>query len=422
MWKIILFFLLIFGFRVPVFQNSTLLAGLLGGCILFFDRRKVQILLNLIQRTYLLRILIFQVLLIYSAFAYIVVVHQTSGQLLFPKIFIAQFLYILSAILVLPVIMESDGDDEKRILKLFLNVFAIQTGIQLLGFVFPDIYRLISFFQVKEAKDAVESSLRVGLYRGFSLASDLFFGMGVMYGIGFLVWIYYYIEIKKRFNLVSLLIFIALFIGTAFSARTGFIGLLFAFLYFIFHESSSMQKIKWTLKIITTIILILLFTWIIIPITYKSLLIEKIFPFAFEFIYSFLNKGRLETSSTNHLINMLHTTVNFDTALIGDGRYVNSDGSYYMHTDSGYFRNILFWGIPGLLLIIAYQFVFFKFSKTKPTTKLLTILLIIFILVLEIKGEAIAKVHMLNIFLFCLYFSIKEDLAVKLISQEASDV
>jgi hypothetical protein len=119
---------------------------------------------------------------------------------------------------------------------------------------------------------------------------------------------------------------------------------------------------------------------------------------------------------------MLHTTVNFDTALIGDGRYVNSDGSYYMHTDSGYFRNILFWGIPGLLLIIAYQFVFFKFSKTKPTTKLLTILLIIFILVLEIKGEAIAKVHMLNIFLFCLYFSIKEDLAVKLISQEASDV
>lgn len=40
-----------------------------------------------------------------------------------------------------------------------------------------------------------------------------------------------------------------------------------------------------------------------------------------------------------------------DTLLFGDGQYLNDDGSYYMHTDTGYMRGMLYFGVIGLLLL-----------------------------------------------------------------------
>ena len=41
----------------------------------------------------------------------------------------------------------------------------------------------------------------------------------------------------------------------------------------------------------------------------------------------------------------------FDTLIFGDGKYLNGDGSYYMHTDAGYMRGMLYFGVIGLVFL-----------------------------------------------------------------------
>ena len=76
----------------------------------------------------------------------------------------------------------------------------------------------------------------------------------------------------------------------------------------------------------------------------------------FDFI---LNRG---TSSQDNSANIVldwwrDVHFNFKTLLVGDGLYMNPNGvGYYMNTDIGYFRQIYYGGIVGLILILYYQY------------------------------------------------------------------
>lgn len=52
-------------------------------------------------------------------------------------------------------------------------------------------------------------------------------------------------------------------------------------------------------------------------------------------------------TSADNLIYNMYFMPSEDSILFGDGRYTNSDGSYYMHTDAGYMRIVLFMGAMG---------------------------------------------------------------------------
>lgn len=72
------------------------------------------------------------------------------------------------------------------------------------------------------------------------------------------------------------------------------------------------------------------------------------------------------------------------TLLFGDGRYAGSNGSYYMGTDVGFMRLILFWGVIGML--IAYIVVFFSILSVEKKNNMKICMFIIFI-IYEFKGE-----------------------------------
>lgn len=68
-----------------------------------------------------------------------------------------------------------------------------------------------------------------------------------------------------------------------------------------------------------------------------------------------------ETQSTNELASMYFMPGEL-TLLFGDGQYSNGN-LYYMNTDAGYMRNILFGGIPILLLTISTVLILATISK-----------------------------------------------------------
>lgn len=93
----------------------------------------------------------------------------------------------------------------------------------------------------------------------------------------------------------------------------------------------------------------------------------KLFRFAFEGIFNYIEYGDLETASTNKLRNMYVFPDNLKTWIIGDGYFSNPHYSdpnyvgkttkfgYYMGTDVGYLRFIFYFGMIGILSFSAFM-------------------------------------------------------------------
>jgi hypothetical protein len=103
---------------------------------------------------------------------------------------------------------------------------------------------------------------------------------------------------------------------------------------------------------------------------------------------------------------MWDLNLDFSTLLIGEGRYDNPDGSYYKDVDAGYLRNILFFGIPWVVLSFMYQLLFLMepFNKLKDKhPKVFIVMVLVYVLVLHIKGEVLGRELFILLILFMHY-------------------
>lgn len=89
-----------------------------------------------------------------------------------------------------------------------------------------------------------------------------------------------------------------------------------------------------------------------------------LFRFAFEGFFSLVEKGEWQIDSTDHLATMVVYPETLHTWILGDGYFENSrndinylgdatDQGFYMGTDIGYLRFIFYFGVPGMLLMVA---------------------------------------------------------------------
>ncbi|MEY8374833.1 hypothetical protein AALD22_03515 [Lachnospiraceae bacterium 56-18] len=104
----------------------------------------------------------------------------------------------------------------------------------------------------------------------------------------------------------------------------------------------------------------------------------------------FSNNGITDYSVT-HMKEDMFFMPEIKTLLIGDGKYTLESGSYYMHTDVGIMRGVLFFGILGNF--VNYLMVYYVAKKTCGKTddkKLITMVLFVcvMVIILELKGEA----------------------------------
>jgi hypothetical protein len=285
--------------------------------------------------------------------------------------------------------------------KLLVQIFVLQTFIQLLGY----FYRPFSNFIVYFNHDYKLHSGYDGI-RGNALSGAAGSGLGWAYGMAIILYTKIYLLETRKLNLLVVLMALLLFLGIFFSARTGFLGCILAVIYFIF----SPNRVSYKIKTITYFSIFLIFILGIIYVAFYdkiTIFIEKVLPYVFEFFYNKASKGRLETASTNVLLEMwgkacLITGENF---LLGDGWFTDPlTGKYYHHVDVGYLRNMFYWGFIGTGINYFCQIFIFKdillTGNKKEKRFVFYILACLFII--ELKANVVSFGHITMI--FCAFY------------------
>lgn len=114
------------------------------------------------------------------------------------------------------------------------------------------------------------------------------------------------------------------------------------------------------------------------------------FEWAFDLLVTFIETGKLQTDSSNVLIQQMLFIPEPQTLLFGDGMYSTATG-YYMETDAGIMRTLLFGGIGFALFryLIFYLPLSWKILNrdTNKEQKWLFLWVLLLCIIFEIKGE-----------------------------------
>jgi len=217
-------------------------------------------------------------------------------------------------------------------------------------------------------------------------------------------------SVKRKWRFVIL--FILQTISIVFVARTGFVLVTFFICTSLIFNRCRFANAFRLFKLITiSLIVSVLLYLLLVPPDIKVLMEEKFFPWAFEFVFSFIEKGTFETASTTEIRqNMLFLPDNMKSILIGDG-YFQDPGNpliNYMGTDSGYVRLIFFAGFIGSLLFYAYfilmTYLMCRISfDRKRVSFILSVMSMLFIAQIKIPFLSHGTTH---IFLLLFYFSL----------------
>lgn len=122
----------------------------------------------------------------------------------------------------------------------------------------------------------------------------------------------------------------------------------------------------------------------------KNETIRTWFNWAFDLFVTFAKTGKFETESSNVLLEQMLFVPEVRTILFGDGMYTTLSG-YYMSTDAGIMRSLLFGGIGFALLrylsfYIPLGLSLFK-TKMKSADKIMYLWVLLLCIVFEVKGE-----------------------------------
>ncbi|MPS38830.1 hypothetical protein D8S93_09310 [Vibrio sp. VGrn 2] len=343
----VLLFLLIFDLSIPPLRalGSAFLVVIFLLPVIFLKR------MSLTKSQWRL-FFIYLLVLIYSIFTILL------GQ-------VSDYTYILSVLKAIVVLLAvycylnvfGYDDLENKI----INVFFFNSIICLFFGVNDHLLPFVQFFKHGQGELIGYVPFRIS-----SLSGSGYFGIAVGYGL-VVSYIGYMVarDGKMSFSLAfkTLLIIIAGIL----SARTAFIAILFFFASLLF------KKRKYFIYMMVS------FLFIIIAIEtlpffnlYKTWILEVFNVFS--------SNGKM--SSLSHLETMIFIPSEFSTLAFGNGIYVNEDGSYYMHTDSGYMRFLLFGGV--LYLILTMLVAFYMACLTRSYNYFFSVTLLIF--VFHIKG------------------------------------
>jgi len=172
-------------------------------------------------------------------------------------------------------------------------------------------------------------------------------------------------------------VYILCFLGNMFYGRSGLVvsGLASLTGLFVWNRRHFRNVMMFTFIIVLS--LIILYSMRNIS------FISDWYSWAMDPITNLLKYGSFHSPSVNSLNKMVFMP-DWKTILLGDG-YFTYDGHYYMSTDSGLMRNILFWGIIGM--IFSYGMTIYSIMDLKKKNGLLCFLMLITFALFEYKGD-----------------------------------
>lgn len=219
--------------------------------------------------------------------------------------------------------------DKKKLIYFLKASIYLQFLIFIFCLLLPDFFKNF-IFSVHTAESFFQDSEQG--YRLYIFTSMAFFQLSLFFGFVFNFLLNLYLE--KKTNLLPI---IFCFICGMASGRS-----------FIVFALISIFISGLNLKLMISLILGLILIYFIAINFQDNIYIYH----ALEPIIQYNSTQEVQTSSSDKLINDMLILPSDKQFLIGDGLYTNSDNSYYMHTDSGYLRQLFYGGFLYLLLCL----------------------------------------------------------------------
>ena len=397
---VIIIFLLVFSLRLPIIKTSSYFLFMILLCRFFCISKYREIVINLINTKYVVNIL-FVYLLIIVSILLSTCLHFQFDLTLIPTI-INITIHLFIAILIVALFLEKQKD-LPYLLNILVAVFLIQSVIEILAYSFKPILEFVQLFQ---SKGSIEKAAAFHGRRGLALAGTLFYGLSCIFGFIFILIVKKW-EYTPKLSIKDLIVYLLIFIGGFFTGRTFFIGFSLSWLYFFCANIKFRDKISIITKFGIMLIFIFLLILSIIPLLPNDLYqqLYNLIWYVFEAAFNYVEYGEVSTTSSDHLMSKMYFKIPLSTFIFGDGLYTGRDGAYYMHTDAGYMRNVLLFGVGGLFMLILSDIILLWGARRlrSKKMKMFNIVVFIYISIIHIKGEAFGYFISLHSILFLIY-------------------
>ena len=278
------------------------------------------------------------------------------------------------------------------ITRYFLMTLVVQSVIAIVMFVNQPICLFLFDLQGIDLTSRV-----IKMYFGVRLIGlgCFYFGAGAIYGLGLIAIMPFMLKAKNKQQLIKLiLLYVYIFIVGIFFARTAMIGCVFSIVYLIFCILIPKMCNKVFLVFRQFIIYLTVFGIALVFIYTSSPKLQEdygdIIDFGFEAFINLVENGELSTASSDGLTEY-HLSIwpqNQKTYYIGDMRWTKGD-SYYGDSDVGYVRLVFYFGVPGVILFLLYQYSIVRISGLIFKERILSFFfftVFFYALILLIKG------------------------------------
>lgn len=384
-YNILILFLLIFCFPIAGPVNSAYIAVLLAlSKIVVYN--KIDRLVNLFSCRYikLLSIATIGITLLSGFWTFILGSNDYS--------LTAAFFSVLIGIICLVIVVSSLSFQTLTIdfvEKYVVNIFVLQSIISIVAFVSPVFREVVHHFQFENEADMAEESYS-GI-RGLSISGRLYFEFAASCGLATIVQFKRIIADNKRSICEYIKLFLIIICGF-FSGRTSLIGIAFGFIYLCIIRISIRKKLSFIAKLAFMLCLCIFIIISVLPDSVLLFITDRLLPWVFDLFIKYHETGSTESSHSFNMLNEMYRYVHISSSewIYGSGHFMAPNGiGYYKSVDGGYIRHLLYWGVIGSIINIAYGLLYFiaPYKNSLYNNKLYIILIMLYTFFIHYKGD-----------------------------------
>ena len=426
LFKVIILFLIVFNFRLPMVYNSVVVSIILSAFYYITKRGKIPF--TYFFQRYNAVILIGTVVIAFIVFL-IPFLHHTNIVTAIEKRMWVQFMMLWAVIFALPLFIEGkESAAFEELAVIVCYAYALQGVISLVGNLYAPFGDFLFNMKPEVMKEVVlNPAANLDKFRLYNLSGVVFVELTAAYGIALIV--FFWLQLKSDQPYMNgwkkYLIIFFIFLGNTFAGRTGFIGLVMGlggWLFFSFNEVFIFFKRN--IGYIIGFVLIFIFSYnVLLTGKQRQFFNDEVFPFAFEWYYKYEETGKAEVSSLDATLYKHYFYLYDETLLKGHGINANEHPSY-PSSDAGYINTLIFGGIPLLLCLAIYQFLYFiqpmaiarkNSSRNNQIDFVFFLLCMFYVYIVDIKTSALGTLHVLEVLYLVLgsgyvaqYYFIKE--------------
>ena len=277
---------------------------------------------------------------------------------------------------------------KSNLVDLVLGAFIVQSAIIVFSMLSPEFKTLTDVFRSDEIIE--HSALRYSGYRALGISGSAYYGLSICYGFIYLLIAQYWNKWRVKNPVIKCLIVVLMIIAGSSAGRTSQIGLALALPYYVLANCRpGIFNIRISRSGLISVCLFVALVLFCLPIQ-KNVEMGKTVSWFIDYATSFISNinwsDPLSSTSSTETLSKMYFELTPKQLLVGDGLY-DINGHYYMGTDAGYMRTVLYFGIPGLVLMFILQA--FAIAPNNKRIIPMYICTLMLLLIFQYKGEAL---------------------------------